>query len=101
MPGGTGLSGTHKATWPCSSWKPVTRDWDLTGPIVCLDAVVGYHDSYYAVNGESAKPEKTPGRVARKAGSYTVGGGWVARKAGSYMVGGFAKVTNNNKRGKQ
>ena len=54
---------------------------------------MGYHDSYYAVNGESAKPEKTPGRVARKAGSYTVGGGWVARKAGSYMVGGFAKVT--------
>ena len=68
---------------------------------------MGYHDSYYAVNGESAKPEKTPGRVARKAGSYTVGGGWVARKAGSYtvgggwvarkagsyLVGGFAKVT--------
>src|SRR5690606_41592495 len=35
VPSGTSLSGTHNATRPCSSWKPVTRHSDINGPI-CL-----------------------------------------------------------------
>src|SRR5690606_24500039 len=35
VPGGTSRSGTHSATRPASSWKPVTRHCDISGPI-CL-----------------------------------------------------------------
>src|SRR5690606_178664 len=35
VPSGTTLSGTHSATFPSASWKPVTRHSDISGPI-CL-----------------------------------------------------------------
>src|SRR5690606_6753625 len=33
VPGGTSRSGTHRATLPSASWKPVTRHSDISGPI--------------------------------------------------------------------